>query len=128
MVGGVMFGNCEIGRLRADTKPARVITIEITAAKIGRSMKNLASTGATQPPAAGRDGEVGFDCPAMFCGDVPADGSPGETWGLCSASLGETFVPGRTRCSPLTMTRSPGFTPVSTTRSWPYWLPSVTGR
>src|SRR5262245_30244066 len=39
-VGGVTCGNCASGRYQPDINPARVITIDSTAAKIGRSMKN----------------------------------------------------------------------------------------
>src|SRR4051794_420794 len=39
MVGGVMGGYWAIGRENTATAPARVMTIESTAAKIGRSMK-----------------------------------------------------------------------------------------
>jgi len=39
MVGGVMSGYCAIGRFTIATAPASVMTIEITAAKIGRSMQ-----------------------------------------------------------------------------------------
>jgi hypothetical protein len=37
--GGAISGYCAIGRRRKDTTPRIVKTIEITAAKIGRSMK-----------------------------------------------------------------------------------------
>jgi hypothetical protein len=40
-VGGTMFGYCAIGRLNRATTPAKTVTIAITDAKIGRSMKNL---------------------------------------------------------------------------------------
>src|SRR5207248_6755001 len=39
MLGGVIGGYCASGRLRAATAPARVMTIDSTAAKIGRLMK-----------------------------------------------------------------------------------------
>ena len=39
-VGGEMCGYWARGRLKIDTTPPSVITMEITEAKIGRSMKN----------------------------------------------------------------------------------------
>src|SRR5437899_13092259 len=39
MLGGVICGYCASGRFRRATKPASVMTIESTDAKIGRSMK-----------------------------------------------------------------------------------------
>src|SRR2546421_620487 len=39
MLGGVICGYWATGRLQAATAPARVITIDSTEAKIGRSMK-----------------------------------------------------------------------------------------
>src|SRR5437762_2995630 len=39
MLGGVIGGYCASGRLTAATAPARVMTMDSTAAKIGRSIK-----------------------------------------------------------------------------------------
>ena len=39
MLGGVIGGYCASGRLKTATAPARVMTIDSTEAKIGRSMK-----------------------------------------------------------------------------------------
>src|SRR5687767_3621942 len=39
MVGGVTCGYCDSGRLNAAIAPARVMTMDRTEAKIGRSMK-----------------------------------------------------------------------------------------
>jgi hypothetical protein len=39
-VGGVISGYCEIGSEKTAIPPASVMRIEITLAKIGRSMKN----------------------------------------------------------------------------------------
>src|SRR6516162_4166965 len=44
MVGGVISGYWAIGRLTADISPTRTMTIEMTQAKTGRSMKKRAST------------------------------------------------------------------------------------
>src|SRR5262245_9035687 len=50
MLGGVIGGYCASGRLSRATAPARVMTIDSTAAKIGRSMKkceNMADPNST---------------------------------------------------------------------------------
>src|SRR5574343_406557 len=39
--GGVMLGYCAIGSEAIATRPAMVMTMEMTAEKIGRSIKNL---------------------------------------------------------------------------------------
>src|SRR4051812_6055690 len=39
MLGGVMGGYCASGRLNTETAPARVMTMDSTVAKMGRSMK-----------------------------------------------------------------------------------------
>jgi hypothetical protein len=39
-VGGDTCGNCATGNVNTATPPANVITMDSTAAKIGRSMKN----------------------------------------------------------------------------------------
>src|SRR4051812_8767890 len=39
MVGGVMSGYCDTGREKSPTSPASVMMMDITEAKIGRSMK-----------------------------------------------------------------------------------------
>ena len=43
-VGGAICGNIAIGRVKSARPPARVITIERTEAKIGRSMKKRVNT------------------------------------------------------------------------------------
>jgi len=43
-VGGVTSGYCATGRLKTATPPARVITTEMTVAKMGRSIKKRANT------------------------------------------------------------------------------------
>src|SRR6185436_13134918 len=40
MVGGAMLGYCAMGRLVIESAPASMITIAMTHAKTGRSMKN----------------------------------------------------------------------------------------
>ena len=44
MVGGVMSGYWAIGRAIIAISPTRTMTMEMTQAKTGRSMKNRAST------------------------------------------------------------------------------------
>src|SRR4051794_40424608 len=44
-VGGVTSGYCAIGKVHMATKPARVMTTEMTVAKMGRSMKKREITG-----------------------------------------------------------------------------------
>src|SRR6516225_2701474 len=43
MVGGVMSGYCAMGRLTTAMRPASTMTIEMTHAKTGRSMKKRAN-------------------------------------------------------------------------------------
>src|SRR5213079_3062150 len=47
MLGGVIGGYCATGRVTAATAPARVMTIDSTAAKIGRSMKKCENMAVT---------------------------------------------------------------------------------
>ena len=47
-VGGAIWGNIAIGNVISARPPARVITIERTEAKIGRSMKNRVNTVGTR--------------------------------------------------------------------------------
>src|SRR5947209_19351233 len=48
MLGGVIGGYCATGRLTTATAPARVMTIDSTDAKIGRSMKKCENMAALQ--------------------------------------------------------------------------------
>src|SRR5215207_8660044 len=50
MLGGVIAGYCVSGRFSAATAPARVMTIDSTAAKIGRSMKKCENITALTTP------------------------------------------------------------------------------
>src|SRR5438067_1364309 len=64
MVGGEMAGNWASGRVHPDVTPARMMTMDSTAAKIGRSMKNREITGDAPSRAAalhpgGPDGMTG---------------------------------------------------------------------
>src|SRR5258708_36594916 len=68
-VGGTISGYWLIGSCGIDTRPTTTITIEITEAKIGRSMKNDEMFIAGQPAALtvslGCPIVVGFDCTCM---------------------------------------------------------------
>ena len=44
MLGGVICGYCASGKLKSATPPARVMRIDSTVAKIGRSMKKRENT------------------------------------------------------------------------------------
>jgi hypothetical protein len=48
MLGGVICGYCATGRFGIATRPASVMTIDITEAKIGRSMKKRENTAVPQ--------------------------------------------------------------------------------
>ena len=90
-VGGVTGGYWANGR-RLNRDPASVITIDSTAAKIGRSMKK-------------RENTIGT--PARVFGGTGCSAS------TRARSFGRTLTPGLTRCKPLTMNRSPGASPLS---------------
>ena len=55
MLGGVICGYCAMGRLKTATPPASVMTMDSTAAKIGRSMKKSREQGRSSEE--GRGGE-----------------------------------------------------------------------
>src|SRR5438270_13686592 len=50
MLGGVIGGYCAIGNVKTAIPPARVMTMDSTAAKIGRSMKKRENTMEPQAP------------------------------------------------------------------------------
>jgi hypothetical protein len=55
--GGAISGYCAMGRVRMAARPASTRNSEITAAKIGRSMKNLLNMGQSDAKGVrGRDG------------------------------------------------------------------------
>src|SRR5262245_17192051 len=59
MVGGTTSGYWATGSSNHATMPRMIVTIESTAAKIGRSMKKRASTSAAPGGGGGRGGRVG---------------------------------------------------------------------
>ena len=54
MLGGVICGYWASGRLKTATAPARVMTIDSTEAKIGRSMKKCENTATPQRMVSGQ--------------------------------------------------------------------------
>ena len=95
--------------IHADELPSErlTITIEMTAAKIGRSMKKC---------------EMRIGLPSIY---LAAVGVPGVA-GAAPSSCGVTLMPGRTRIRPFTTTRDSGVSPSRTTRLSPMACPSVT--
>src|SRR3569833_3191563 len=93
IAGGAMGGYCATGRVATERPPASMITIAITQAKMGLSMKKL-TTGA-----------------ALL--EVEPGVAPEATAGVAGVdcSSGFTVAPGLAYCSPSTMTRSPAFRP-----------------
>src|SRR5579871_3564398 len=123
-----------MGRKKTATRPIRIMTIDTTQAKIGRSMKNRANMQSplvhclvcVEPPDCCDVGDAwggvceGSMLEAAFCG-----GEAAPVAGIL-ASLGFTTMPGRTRCSPLTITRSLGCKPFLIACKAPYCAPSST--
>ena len=95
--GGAISGYCATGRLRMAARPAMTMKIEITMAKIGRSMKKRENM-VDQPPGLGGAGAA----PASSLSGVACTGAPGPSF--------------RT---PSTMTWSPAARPPVTTMSPP---------
>src|SRR5690606_35937006 len=101
IVGGAISGYCDSGKSGNENAPIKVMTIAITAAKIGRSMKKREKfivyfcAGATisADEARGVRG-AGADAPV-----APAVCLIAPFWGW-------TFWPGRARCTPLMITWS----------------------
>jgi len=87
IIGGTISGNCAIGSRWIITRPPITVTIEITIATIGRSMKKR---------------------------DIGYFAAPGAAGGACAAT-GFTVIPSRTFWSPSTTIRSPARRPSSTT-------------
>ena len=81
-----MCGYCETGSARIATSPAITMTIEMTDAKTGRSMKNFEIT--ARP---------------FFAADAALVASTAGGY----IGTGLTGAPGRTLITPSTMTRSP---------------------
>ncbi|MOA53466.1 hypothetical protein D3C78_1769300 [compost metagenome] len=81
--GGVICGYCSMERERIAASPASTMMIEITLAKMGRSMKNLENIRTPYLPAL-----WSMTLAVMAC--------------ICSAETGLTRAPGRAFISPST--------------------------
>src|SRR5512139_859755 len=101
--GGAISGYCATGSVRIAASPASTMKIEITAAKIGRSMKkreNMAAPYFFSPDGAAPDASPGLaaaGAAAPAPGAAPAGGAP--------STIG---APGISRAIPSTITGSPG--------------------
>src|SRR6187455_1794156 len=102
-VGGEISGYCAIGSTLAAIKPASTNRIEMTAAKIGRSMKNF---DIGEPYF---DETVGF-APSELTAGVDFPSAPAAA-GAAVTAVGVTVAPGRTLSRLSTITRSPAFNP-----------------
>src|SRR6185436_7522504 len=107
--GGAISGYCAIGSERIAARPASTKNTEITAAKIGRSMKNLESMSVArdQDLGAGADLASSFAVFASLplASGAPAGAAPGAPGG------GPSMI-GPLGCNlaiPSTITLSPGF-------------------
>src|SRR5665213_1459947 len=126
MLGGVTCGYCAMGSVHTATPPANVITMDSTAAKIGRSMKNrenkvdprrwsdylvgwVECTHETHRtlarPTVGLTGTL--DPPYLARSLVTADTAFGAPPLGASTAFSRTFALSRTRCKPLNTTISP---------------------
>src|SRR5215467_8908871 len=115
IIGGAISGYWATGRRENDTVPTITNTMEITAAKIGRSMKKCEMRIALPQSALSWEA----------LGSALAWGEPGI--GVGGASFwGLTFWFGRARINPLTMTRSSSCRPLLITRRLLNDCPSVT--
>src|SRR4051812_2506562 len=103
-VGGEISGYCAIGRLKPAIRPASVMMIASTLAKIGRSMKKRAKL------------PMGYLAEAVAA-------ATGAWPGACGA----TVAPGRTFTRLSTITWSPSFRPAVMIMSLPIQLEVVTG-
>src|SRR5712671_7285111 len=116
MIGGAISGYWATGRRKNDTAPTITNTIDITAAKIGRSMKKC---------------EMRIALPHSVLaweavGSALAWGEPGIGAGGGAWRCGVTFWFARARIRPLTMTRSSSCKPLLITRRLLNDCPSVT--
>ena len=90
--GGATSGYWEMGSLRTEIAPASMMTMAITQAKMGRSIKNLAMTYS-----------------AFFAGVCPVGAAC--VWAPDCWAATFTGAPGLIFCRPATMTCSPAFNP-----------------
>src|SRR3569833_4149058 len=95
IAGGAMLGYWAIGSVASASPPASMITMAITQAKIGLSMKKLTTfVAAYEPDCAGV-----LDCPAGAPAAPPGAVAvpvcaPGAGWVLSASSSGLTCAPG----------------------------------
>ena len=75
-VGGVISGYCATGRMTTAMPPASVMMTEMTAAKIGRSMKNFATV--ISAPAEVRRGSVSAASAWRLGGEVRRSAAVGS--------------------------------------------------
>ena len=78
IAGGAMLGYCAIGSVVMASAPASMITMAITQAKMGRSMKKL--TTCAPPIGLRRCGRLTAAAGVLFGVAPPADTSCGFTW------------------------------------------------
>src|SRR5690606_1585884 len=113
--GGTTSGYSPIGSSGIEISPAAKITIDSTAAKIGRSMKNLE-----------KSMMLLLACLAYFIATACA-GDGVDAAAPMAISRGATGIPGmNTFCTPCTITLSSAARPDSTTRSPSIIRPSTT--
>src|SRR5262245_26118427 len=108
IVGGTTSGYWATGNSTSATMPTKTMTIDNTVANTGRSTKKRASIVYFSVVAGATAGAVAAG------GAVAASLAPG-----IGPSFGCTLAPSRTRCRPLTTTRSSAFSPDLTTRNCP---------
>ena len=112
-------GYWAIGSETTATLPASVMTIDSTAAKIGRSMKKREIMAATPSGLGRQEGVLGFSPAGLAAAGLATVGFPAAAQPCRPRQGGHVdFVrldlasPGRTRCRPLTTNRSPGLSPL----------------
>src|SRR5437660_6087336 len=117
-VGGEISGYCAIGGTFAAIKPASTNRIEMTPAKMGRSMKNFDISDSFY-----------FDGAADFAPLVSGAFPPATAGAAAGAAAeGVTGAPGRTLSRLSTITRSPALSPDRIVQFDPAHSPTCTGR
>src|SRR5579875_669715 len=114
--GGAMLGYDSTPRLKIDSTPPSVIRIAMTHAKMGRSMKKFDIAPTRHAPLEG-GADIGDLEPPLEAAD------PGGCHGTPLAG-----APGRTACTPETITSSPAASPEVTIQSRPCMPLVVTSR
>src|SRR5574340_1415040 len=118
--GGATSGYCAMGNWRSASVPPSRMTMAMTQANTGRSMKKWASTDQF-PGLVGAGAAAAPGAPAAL--DAAAGPEPGGDHGT-----GFTGVPGGAFNWPSTITCSPGARPSLMTQSLPLMPPVFTGR